>query len=157
MTKPPEIINRISSGGVTFRNTENGVDIALILVRGKKTWCLPKGLIDKGEDALEAALREVREETGLNGEILDKIGHISYWFKRRDDSAKVHKTVHFFLLKYLSGSTDDHDHEVDQARWFPMDQAINKLAFRSEKEIAQKAKVLIDNLLRSVPLEQGES
>lgn len=154
MTKPPEILNRISSGGVTFRESENGVDIALVLVRGKKTWCLPKGLIDKGEDEQTAALREVREEAGIHGEIIDKIGHFSYWFKLRDDSARVHKTVHFFLLKYLSGSTDDHDHEVDEAGWYPVDEAINRLAFKSEKEIAQKAKVMIDNLLRSGPLDK---
>ncbi len=146
MSRPPAIKKRISSGGVVFRRLEGVIQVVLVLVRGKKTWCLPKGLIDKGEDEPTAALREVREETGLTGQILDKIGRISYWFDLRDESAKVNKTVHFFLVKYLDGSTDDHDHEVDEARWFPIDTALSRLSFKSEKEIMQKAKAMIDSI-----------
>jgi 8-oxo-dGTP pyrophosphatase MutT (NUDIX family) len=149
MTKPPEIVKKISSGGVIYRISESRVDVVLVLVRGKKTWCLPKGLIDKNEDEPTAALREVREETGLTGKISDKIGHISYWFFIKDKSLKVHKTVHFYLLQYLGGSTDDHDHEVDEARWFPVDQAVEQLSFKSEKEIMQKAKLMIDKIVSS--------
>ncbi len=149
MTKPPEIKKRISSGGVIFREINGGVDVILVLVAGKKTWCLPKGLIDKGEDEPTAALREVREETGLNGEIQEKIGHISYWFNMRNEAAKVNKTVHFYLLKYLNGSTDDHDHEVDEARWVPIEEAMNQLSFKSEKEIVQKAKGMIEQMRES--------
>jgi 8-oxo-dGTP pyrophosphatase MutT (NUDIX family) len=122
MARPPAIKKRISSGGVVFRNSDNdGIEVVLVLVRGKQTWCLPKGLIDKNEDEITAALREVREETGLNGEVINKIGQISYWFNLRDEMAKVNKTVHFYLLKYLNGNTEDHDHEVDEARWYPID------------------------------------
>jgi len=144
MSRPPEIQKRISSGGVTFCVLDNVVHVVLVLVRGKKTWCLPKGLINKGEDEPTAALREVREETGLTGEIFEKIGHISYWFNLRDGTVKVNKTVHFYLIKFIEGNTEDHDDEVDEARWFPIDQALRKLAFKSEKEIMQKAKVMIE-------------
>ncbi len=148
MTKPPEIKKRISSGGVIFREVDGGIEVILVLVAGKKTWCLPKGLINKGEDEPTAALREVREETGLNGEIHEEIGHISYWFNMRNESVKVHKTVHFYLMKYLNGRTEDHDHEVDEARWFPIDQALAQLSFKSEKEIMQKAKGMVEEMLK---------
>jgi len=154
MTKPPSIKKRISSGGVIYRplkgraggGTEDGVEVALIAVRGGKAWCLPKGIIDKGEDAPAAALREVREETGLSGEIVDEIGTISYWYYLKEEMIRIHKTVHLFLIKYIEGSTDDHDHEVDEARWFPIDEAINQLSYRSEKDIVLKAKDMIGHL-----------
>ncbi len=147
MTRPPAIKNRISSGGVIFRELEDRIEVVLVAVRGKKAWCLPKGIIDKNEDAPAAALREVREETGLAGEILDKIGLISYWYFLKNEMARVHKTVHFYLLKYIDGNTDDHDHEVDEARWFPIDKAIERLSYKSEKEIMQKAEKMIEEKL----------
>lgn len=144
MTRPPAIKKRISSGGVIFRKDNGAVDVALVLVKGKKTWCLPKGLINKDEEEADAALREVREETGLNGEIVKKIGQISYWFDLKDEMVKVNKTVHFYLIRFINGNTEDHDDEVDEARWFPMDEALATLSFRSEREIMQKAKTMID-------------
>lgn len=143
MTRPPEIKKRVSSGGVIYRGSKGGFEVALVELKNKKVWCLPKGLIDKGEDPPTTALREVREETGLTGEMVDKIGHISYWYFLKDDMIRIHKTVHFFLLKYLRGSTDNHDHEVDEARWFPIDEAIRNLTYKSEKEIMQKARGMI--------------
>lgn len=144
MTRPPAIKKKYSSGGVIFRGINSAVDVVLVLVKGKKTWCLPKGLINKGEEEPDAALREVREETGLDGEILKKIGQISYWFNLRDETVKVNKTVHFYLIKFLGGDTQDHDDEVDEARWFPIDQALRKLSFKSERDIMQKAKGMIE-------------
>lgn len=151
MARPPAIERRTSSGGVIFRlgtdqsgNPDDIVEVALVLVRGGKTWCLPKGIIDKNEDPPATALREVKEETGLRGEISGRIGQISYWYFLKDESTRVHKTVHFYLLQYLEGSTEDHDHEVDEARWFPVDDALRKLSYRSEKQIMQKAKAMIE-------------
>jgi 8-oxo-dGTP diphosphatase len=147
MTLPPSIIKRTSSGGIIFRTSENNIEVVLVAVRGRKTWCLPKGIINKGEDPPTAALREVREETGLNGGILDKIGQISYWYFLKKESIRIHKTVHLFLLRYVDGSTDDHDHEVDEAKWFPIDDAIEKLLYKSEKQIMQKARIMIEEKL----------
>jgi 8-oxo-dGTP pyrophosphatase MutT (NUDIX family) len=145
MNRPPEIRNLTSSGGVITRFTDKGVEVALVSVRGRKAWCLPKGMIDRGEEPPQTALREVREETGLTGRLIDKIGHISYWYYQKDDMLKIHKTVHLYLLKYVSGSTDDHDHEVDEARWFQIDKAISRLSYRSEKDILQKARDMIED------------
>jgi len=146
MKRPPIIKKQISSGGVIFRKSEDTVEVALIKASGKEAWSLPKGLIDKDENLPTAALREVREESGLQGGIIDKIGQVSYWYSIEKDRIKVHKTVHFFLLKFISGSTDDHDHEVDEARWFTIDEAIGKLSYRSEQQIMHKAKKLIEGL-----------
>ncbi|RJQ45989.1 MAG: NUDIX hydrolase [Nitrospiraceae bacterium] len=146
MKKPPVIKRQVSSGGVIFRAPDNAAEVALVSVRGRKAWCLPKGLIDRNEDAPSAALREVREESGLHGEIVGKIGHISYWYFADEERVKVHKTVHFFLLKYTKGSNADHDHEVDESRWFPIDEAIATLSYKSEKNIMQKAKEMIEGL-----------
>jgi len=137
-------MKRVSSGGVIYRIHNGSFDVALVLVKGKKTWCLPKGLINKDEDEPTAALREVREETGLNGDVLKKIGQVSYWFDLKDEAAKVNKTVHFYLIKFLNGNTEDHDDEVDEARWFPIDEAVRKLSFKSEKGIMEKAKNMIE-------------
>jgi 8-oxo-dGTP diphosphatase len=149
MTRPPEIKRRISSGGVVYRNLNDDVEVVIVAVRGSRAWCLPKGIIDRDEDPPATALREVREETGLTGEILYELGQISYWYYLREEMIRVHKTVYFFLLKFIEGSTDDHDHEVDEARWFPIDDAIEKLTYKSEKEIMRKAKVMIDKMLQS--------
>lgn len=146
MTRPPIIREQISSGGVIFRKSDNGVEVVLVAMIGRRSWCLPKGLINRNETPQAAALREVREETGLQGEIIDRIGQISYWYSLQDDKVKIHKTVHFFLMKYLEGSTEDHDHEVDEARWFPIDEALDTLSYKSEKQIMQKAKGLIDKM-----------
>jgi 8-oxo-dGTP pyrophosphatase MutT (NUDIX family) len=146
MKRPPVIKKQISSGGVIFRTSEAGTEVALIKVKGKEAWGLPKGLIDKDEDPPAAALREVREESGLQGNIVEKIGQISYWYFIDKDKIKVHKTVHFFLLRYVKGSTRDHDDEVDEAKWCLIDKAIETLSYRSEQQIMQKAKGLIEGL-----------
>jgi len=155
MARPPIIKRQTSSGGVIFRCSKKIIEIALVAVspvrkklsngvKNKAVWCLPKGAIDKDEAPQITAVREVKEETGLSGEAIDEIGKISYWYFLKDENAKVHKTVYFYLLKYRSGSTDDHDWEVDDAQWFPIDEAFNKLSYKGEREILQKAKGMIE-------------
>ena len=131
-----------SAGGVVFRlRDDDGVDVALILTHEGR-WQLPKGWIEDGESPETTAVREVREEAGVDAELVGPLDSISYRFTSHYDAepARIRKTVEFFLLRYLSGSTDDHDHEVQDARWFHIDEAIAKLAFKDERRIVTLAR-----------------
>lgn len=142
--KPATIKTQVSSGGVIFRRANaNYPEIALVAVKGGKVWSLPKGIVEKGEETSETAVREVREETGLSGRVLKKIGDISYWYYIKEDNAKCKKTVHFYLLEYISGSTSDHNWEVDNAEWFHINEALEKLSYKGDKEIVQKAREML--------------
>ncbi|MBI4698760.1 MAG: NUDIX hydrolase [Nitrospirae bacterium] len=144
--KPALIKRQTSSGGVIFRRLKGKIEVAIIAVRDRSVWCLPKGAIDKNEDSKAAALREVKEETGLSGEITGEIGKISYWYFLKNENAKLHKTVYFFLMEYRSGSTDDHDSEVDASQWFTIEEALGRLSYKGEKEILRKAKGMIEKI-----------
>lgn len=137
-----QVKKQVSSGGVIFRKGEGGIEVALIKVKGER-WALPKGLVDKGEDLADTAIREVREETGLEGRLIDKLGDIEYWYFSKEDQTKYHKSVHFYLIEYKGGSIEDHDWEVEEVRWFPIDKAIKVLSYKSEKEIMEKAKIYL--------------
>lgn len=134
-------VEQVSAGGAAVRQTDAGYEIALIFVEPGKRWQLPKGIIDAGETAEIAALREVREEAGIETEILEKIETIEYWYygTKNGERVRFHKLVHFYLLKYISGDINDHDHEVVEARWFSADAAIKMLAFKNEKTAVEKA------------------
>jgi len=137
---------QVSSGGVIFRRGQAGVEVALIqrtLRDGKRIWGLPKGWVEPGESFEAAAVREVREETGLSGEILRKIGEISYQFYSRENRATIDKTVHFYLMNYRGGDTADHDEEVETAAWFPIAEAEAAMVYPTEKEIVRKARDLL--------------
>jgi 8-oxo-dGTP pyrophosphatase MutT (NUDIX family) len=131
-----------SAGGVLWRPAADGVEVCLIATRGGTRWQLPKGHLSGSESLAEAARREVREETGCDGEIEDDLGHIVFWFfvaqtggRRR----RVRKTVQFFLLRYRSGETKNHDGEVDDAAWLNGDAAVRRLTFDSERQILVRA------------------
>jgi 8-oxo-dGTP pyrophosphatase MutT (NUDIX family) len=115
--------------------------VVLVSVGNPPRWQLPKGLIDKGESPVEAALREVREEAGIEARLESLIEKVEYWYqaKRGDERIRYHKFVHFFHMWYVAGDVADHDAEVNEARWFPVDQAVSHLAFRSERAIVEKA------------------
>jgi len=144
--KPATIQYLKSSGGVIFRRENNKLEIALIALRDRNIWTLPKGLIGKGENPEEAAVREVEEETGLNGEIIDLIGEKSYWFYIKDENIKCKKTVVYYLLKYIGGDVENHSWEVDEAQWLPIDDAIERVSYKGDREIIQKAKNLLSHL-----------
>jgi periplasmic divalent cation tolerance protein len=137
-------VREVSAGGVIYRRNGNDHEVALIHVRHR--WGLPKGHVEEGERDDQAALREVREETGLEGKLIRKLGEIRYSFRdksKNDEPFRINKRVHFFLLRYLKGDVRDHDHEVDDARWFPIDQAIKLLKFATERKMVHRAAAIL--------------
>lgn len=164
-----------SAGGVVFRRSGPGFDVALVSVKGGKVWTLPKGLINKGESPRETALREVAEETGLKGEIMDDLGEITYWYVAKETPSprpcrsslamarreqcrvtpegrggnqteyiRYKKTVYFYLMEYLSGDTANHDWEVDECAWFPLEKAIETVTYKGDRQMLEKAKELLE-------------
>ena len=125
-----------SCGGVVYRLTEAGVAILLCGRRQPGTWSLPKGTPDPGEAREDTALREVREETGLEVAIEGPLGAITYWFT--GPNARFHKTVHFYLMKPIGGSLDRHDQEFDDVRWFPAPEALAVLTYASEVDVVRR-------------------
>lgn len=138
----------VSAGGVIYKKEDGKVEIVLTSHDERKVWNLPKGLVEEGEGLEETALREVNEETGLTGEIVGKIGKIDYWFYWKPKSTRYHKFVHFYLVKHTGGNISKHDWEVTEARWFPVDEAIEKLSYKNEKAVVEKAKDMIEKLAK---------
>lgn len=133
--------DEFSAGGVVYRQRGDGVfDVALIRTPERR-WQLPKGWIEAGETPEHAAIREVREEAGVDGDMIGPIDEVEYTFTSTYDSepAVVHKVVQFYLLRYRDGSTDDHDDEVVDARWVDIVEAQHILAFRAERRIVSMA------------------
>jgi 8-oxo-dGTP pyrophosphatase MutT (NUDIX family) len=137
-----------SAGGVVFRRQGDEVEVALISVGQKKRWQLPKGLIGADEAPEAAALREVREETGLETELIELLDKIEYWYYAHQHGQRVrfHKFVYFYLLRFRAGDVTDHDWEVNEARWVEIEQAQAMLAFNSEKKVVRQAKILIEGV-----------
>jgi 8-oxo-dGTP diphosphatase len=138
--KPASLKRQISSGGVIYRKTGQNLEVVLVSVKNGRFWCLPKGLVDKGETPEVTAVREVREESGLSGRIVDELGDISYWYYIQGENTKCRKTVHFYLMEYVSGDTKDHDFEVDGAEWFPLETALEKASFKGDRSIIERAR-----------------
>jgi 8-oxo-dGTP pyrophosphatase MutT (NUDIX family) len=132
---------QISAGGVAYRRRNGKIEVALISVGKDSRWQLPKGLIDNGEKPEEAAQREVREEAGIETTLDALIDKIEYWYFAAEKGSRVryHKFVYFYLLKYVKGDVRNHDHEVNQARWYEIEEAVEVLAFDSEKKVVEKA------------------
>jgi 8-oxo-dGTP pyrophosphatase MutT (NUDIX family) len=126
-------LSETSFGGVVLR----GQELLVITPAGKKVTGLPKGGPNRGETPEQTAVREVREETGVNVTVREPLGAVRYWYRR--SGRRVHKTVHFFLCDFVSGSTADHDHEVDEARWIPLDEALDVLSYSGERALIERA------------------
>jgi ADP-ribose pyrophosphatase YjhB (NUDIX family) len=133
-----------SCGGVVVRGTDC---IVIVPTRraagGVQVLALPKGHPEDGETPADAALREVREEAGVEATVREKLGTVRYWYQR--DGKRISKTVAFFLLDYVAGEPDDHDHEVEHARWISLEEAARSLTYTGERDMAERA------LLRSRP------
>lgn len=139
MSKKPgwPVKTAVSAGGIVYKIEDKEVFLVLVSPR-PNVWTLPKGLVEK-ESVKETALREVKEEAGVCGEIEVKLGQIDYWFAEKEERVRIHKYVHYFLIKYISGHPSEHDWEVKEARWFSANQAEKLLSYPSDKKIVQKA------------------
>lgn len=135
---------QISSGGIIFKEIDGKFKVALIARKNKTVWCLPKGKVEKGESTQATAKRELEEETGLRGELIKKVDSIHYWYYSKKENTRFSKTVYFYLFRYRGGRLKDHDWEVDAVRWFFIDEAIRKLTYKSERELMQKAKKILE-------------
>src|SRR5918998_5106600 len=126
-------LRETSYGGVVVR----GDEVLVITPIGKRRVTgLPKGGPNPGETPEQTAAREVREETGVNATVREPLGDVNYWYRR--GGKRVYKTVHFFLCDYVSGSTADHDHEVEEARWIPIEEARTRLSYPGERALIER-------------------
>ncbi len=130
-----------SAGGVVYRHTPDGPEIALAHRRAPLLWALPKGTPASGETLEETALRETSEETGLEVEIEVPIGPISYVFVR--GSTRYFKTVHFYLMRAVGGDPALHDHEFDEVRWVVIPEALRLLSYPTERSVVEHAEGLL--------------
>jgi 8-oxo-dGTP pyrophosphatase MutT (NUDIX family) len=127
-----------SAGGVVVRDG----DVLVIVPKrraadGSRVLGLPKGHLDAGETAEQAAAREVREEGGVDAELVEHLGDVRYWYRR--DGRTVPKRVSFYLFEYRGGDPSDHDHEIEEARWMPLAEAIESLSYDGEREMVGRA------------------
>jgi 8-oxo-dGTP pyrophosphatase MutT (NUDIX family) len=106
--------------------------------RGELQWTLPKGTQEAGESITETALREVREETGLEVELLTELDIIDYWFVWAPEQTRYHKFVHYYLMLVTGGDLSLHDREMEEARWFEMSEARTAMAFANERKLLEQ-------------------
>ena len=134
----------ISAGGVVYRRGDDGIEIVLAsrrTRRGQLAWGLAKGGIENEESMEDAAVREVREETGLLADIEASLGETRYFYVW--ENVRIRKTVHFFLMRHTGGDIDDRDDEMEEIRWFPLERALKRAAYRGERDVLVRAAELL--------------
>ena len=150
----------VSAGGLVFRQTDDLVE-TLLCARARPgfqgedaplTWRLPKGTPERGETVEQTAQREVQEETGVHVNVLAPITSIRYFFVGHDDGIRYDKTVYFYLMEPMGGSTSDHDAEFDVVEWCSYEQAVDLLEYDNEREVLEAARSLIDSYRRGAEL-----
>jgi 8-oxo-dGTP pyrophosphatase MutT (NUDIX family) len=132
--------SEVSAGGVVYRRSDEGVEVVLAARRtrrGDLAWGLPKGLVEPDETPEQAAVREVREETGLEAEVEASLGEIRYFYVW--EGVRVRKAVHFFLMRATGGDVSQHDDEMEEVRWFPLSVALRRATYKGEREVLQRA------------------
>jgi 8-oxo-dGTP pyrophosphatase MutT (NUDIX family) len=127
----------IAAGGVVLRDSDHGAEVALLGRANDRSWVFPKGTPTAGESLEETALREVREETGLDVKIVRPLGEMTYSFAAGGD--RVHKIVHFFLMEATGGDPSLHDAEYDEVRWVRVPEARRMLTFDTYREVLDRA------------------
>lgn len=132
----------VSAGGVVYRTGARGLEVLLLETHGGM-WGLPKGTPNGGETLLQTARREVEEETGLRVVTEEKVGSIEYWFARAERRERLHKFVHFWLMRPVGGHLDHHDDEHVRVRWFPLTEALRRVTHRNSADILERAADLI--------------
>jgi 8-oxo-dGTP pyrophosphatase MutT (NUDIX family) len=148
-------VHETSAGGLVIDNIDRPREeqvaalIGRVDRRGRMLWSLPKGHIELGETAEQTAIREVAEETGIQGGVLAALGRIDYWFVT--DGRRVHKTVHHYLMRFLGGELSDEDVEVAEVAWVPIPELPSRLAYADERRLAEVAGELIDKLQSDGP------
>jgi 8-oxo-dGTP pyrophosphatase MutT (NUDIX family) len=128
----------LSAGGVVLAEPRPDAPVALVAhrsVRGTLQWTLPKGAQEEGESVTQTALREVREETGLEAELIGPLDTIDYWFVWAPEKTRYHKFVHYFLMRAVGGDFAEHDHEMEEAAWFEPAQARRRMSFANERKL----------------------
>lgn len=141
---PTPTRREVSAGGVVYRREGENVEILLAARRtrrGDLAWGLAKGGIETDESIEDAAVREVREETGIDAEIEGSLGDTRYFYVW--DDVRVRKVVHFFLMRATGGDTTDRDDEMEDVQWFPLDRALKRAAYRGEREVLARAAKLL--------------
>jgi 8-oxo-dGTP pyrophosphatase MutT (NUDIX family) len=125
---------------VVYRRSDEGVELVLAARRtrrGDLAWGLPKGLVEPDETREQTAVREVREETGLEADVEAPLGEIRYFYVW--EGVRVRKEVHFFLMRATGGDVSQHDHEMEDVRWFPLSIALRRATYKGEREVLQRA------------------
>ena len=128
----------VSAGGVVLAELRPDAPVALVAhrsARGSLQWTLPKGAQEPGESVGQTALREVREETGLEAELVGALDTIDYWFVWAPEQTRYHKFVHYFLMRAVGGDFADHDHEMEDAAWFERARAREQMSFANERRL----------------------
>jgi 8-oxo-dGTP pyrophosphatase MutT (NUDIX family) len=138
----------ISAGGVIWRRCgDNRIQVVLVRPAGRDTWVLPKGHVEAGEEVKDAAVREAREESGLEVVAGERLGEVSYvysWYDNRNlPPVRIFKRVYFYLMEATGGDLSAHDGEIAEAVWVDLDEAIQRASHRSERELLAKARTLL--------------
>jgi 8-oxo-dGTP diphosphatase len=137
------VIGEYSAGGVVYRRTGEGYDIVAVQRARHEDWSLPKGHIEAGESREQAALREVKEETGLDAQIVGELGEVVYFYRRREEGL-VRKSVYHYLMEALSDKLGNPNWEVSEVRWVPITEAHTLLSYENDRGIVRKAQSMLN-------------
>ena len=134
----------VSAGGLVYRRRhDGGLELVLIRPKGADAWALPKGHIEQGERAEDAAVREVREETGLEVGHIEPLGDVSYVFSWRDQPeaslVRIFKRVRFFTMEFVGGDSNAHDGEIEEVAWYSAEEACRRASYKDERNLIGKA------------------